>query len=191
MWGSITNKEIGRLIQIPSSKKNHGLNGFTLKTPGVASEKSQKGFTLIELLVVIAIIAVLVGIVVVAIDPVALIGRSNDTKDRSDAQQVKTALQLYFNDFSNYPSTADFNDTSGCTDCLTPVYMRVLPDVFVALDAEYTGPGETSGVPPGEYRVGFDLDQPSTDGDDDGSFAKCGSEPSAWAATYDYFICPD
>ena len=181
---------VERLIPIQKILQKKLSCEFTFSNTSV---KSQRGFTLIELLVVIAIIGVLEGIVVVAIDPVALIGRSNDSKDRSDAQQIKNALQLYFNDFNNYPAEADFV-ALGCADCLTPDYMRVLPAVFAAGDAEYTGPGETAGVPATEYRAGFDLDQPSAVGNDDGSFIKCGSEPSAWAApggNYDYFICPD
>ena len=46
--------------------------------------KRKSGFTLIELLVVIAIIGILVTIVVVAIDPVKLIGESRDAKKREE-----------------------------------------------------------------------------------------------------------
>src|SRR3989344_1385351 len=64
---------------------------------------SSRGFTLIELLVVIAIIGILSGIVLVNL-------RSSQTKARdarrlSDINALVTALNLYYTDNKNYPTT--------------------------------------------------------------------------------------
>src|SRR3972149_6088887 len=102
--------------------------------------KRKSGFTLIELLVVIAIIGILVTIVVVAIDPVKLIGESRDAKKREELQQLKNALQLYYNDNNSYPDDATIlNDLT----LPNPPYTRSMPDEYVYDD-----------VPPGEYRAG-------------------------------------
>ena len=156
---------------------------FMLKTRSGASDKSRKGFTLIELMIVIAIIGILVGVVLVAVDPVSLLNRANDSKKREELLQMKTALQLHFNDTNGYPVAASINVL------VTDGYTRSLPDSFADGDAIYDD------TPAGEYRVGVKLANSSTPGNDDGTFIKCdlpvGSIPSGWNNTYDYFICPD
>ena len=148
---------------------------------------NNKGFTLIELLVVIAIIGILVSIVVVAIDPVAVIGRANDSKKREELSQVKNALQLYFNDHNRYPIDSDDEFSVSCAvTCLSPDFMRQVPSSAVYAD------DTVAGVPSGEYRAAEVLAKPNTsDGD---TLVKCGGasqHPSGWSTTYDYFICPD
>jgi len=56
--------------------------------------KKQTGFTLVELLVVVAIIAVLAGVVIVAINPAALLQKSRDATRLQDLENVHKAMSL-------------------------------------------------------------------------------------------------
>ncbi|OGG35657.1 hypothetical protein A2363_04480 [Candidatus Gottesmanbacteria bacterium RIFOXYB1_FULL_47_11] len=62
----------------------------------------KKGFTLIELLVVIGIIGLLVAIAVPNF--LAARQRASDSKKKSEVQQLKNALRMYYNDFNTYPA---------------------------------------------------------------------------------------
>jgi general secretion pathway protein G len=69
--------------------------------------RKQKGFTLIELLVVIAIIGLLSTLAVVALNNAR--AKSRDAKRVADIKQMQTALELFFNDCSSYPVSADLD----------------------------------------------------------------------------------
>jgi len=56
--------------------------------------RNQKGFTLVELVVVIAIIAVLAGVLMMAINPAALMAKSRDSKRLSDMDTLNKAITL-------------------------------------------------------------------------------------------------
>lgn len=63
--------------------------------------RNKKGFTLIELLVVIAIIAILSAIGLVALNGAR--EKARDAQRRSDLAQIRTALNLFYDDYSGYP----------------------------------------------------------------------------------------
>lgn len=81
---------------------------------------NKKGFTLIELLVVIAIIGVLSTLAVVALGSARQ--KANDAKRLSDVKQIQTALELYYTDHNQYPSTTGWVDLGDAThNCLSSV----------------------------------------------------------------------
>ena len=57
--------------------------------------KNHSGFTLIELLVVIAIIGVLAAVVLLAINPAAMLRRGRDSQRQSDLTTLRKAVDLY------------------------------------------------------------------------------------------------
>lgn len=68
--------------------------------------KLQKGFTLVELLVVIAIIGVLATLVLLQLGTAR--ARARDTKRITDINQIRTAIEQYFEDHDgSYPTTID------------------------------------------------------------------------------------
>ncbi|OGY27994.1 MAG: hypothetical protein A2Z42_00065 [Candidatus Woykebacteria bacterium RBG_19FT_COMBO_43_10] len=130
-----------------------------------------KGFTLVELLIVIAIIGILVTVALIAINPVRVIEDTRDAKYRSEMLQIKTALQLYFNELNTYPD--DITDLE--TD-----YIRQLPDVADDATFDYG-----IDVPETDYDAGVSLNNP--DDSDAATVTKCGTELAAG----DFMICPD
>ena len=99
----------------------------------------KKGFTLIELLVVIAIIALLSTLSVVALNSARV--KSRDARRLSDIKQIRTALEMYFDQNMAYPAvgatstlgmassscltSSGWTTTVGCTGT---VYMQNVPD---------------------------------------------------------------
>ncbi len=65
------------------------------------STHRRSGFTLIEILVVMAIIGVLVTLGVGSFRGSQL--KSRDTRRKTDLKQITTALEAYYNDWSQYP----------------------------------------------------------------------------------------
>lgn len=118
--------------------------------------RKNKGFTLVELMIVIAIIAVLVSIILIAVNPVRVIHDAQDTKRRTEINQAKTALQLYYNDNKDYPAS------TALVSSLQPNYWRLVPSV------SYYGYKRISST---DYIVGTQLNNPSND--DIATFTKC------------------
>ena len=133
--------------------------------------KKIKGFTLVELLIVIAIISILVTMVLIAINPVRVIEDTRDAKYRSEMLQIKTALQLHFNELNTYPA-----DPAN----LEPDYIRQLPDVADDPTFEYG-----IDAPATDYDAGVGLNNPEASDND--TVTKCGTELAAGA----FMICPD
>lgn len=61
----------------------------------------QKGFTLIELLVVIAIISILSSVVLATLNDTR--AKARDTQRIAELGSIRTALELYRNEFGRYP----------------------------------------------------------------------------------------
>ncbi|MDP2671385.1 MAG: type II secretion system protein [bacterium] len=170
--------------------------GFNLRKQN--SPAFQRGFTLVELLVVIAVIGILVTLVIVAVDPVQVIRKSQDTRRRSDLQAMRVALQQFYNDYKYYPrnnnegklycwslsgsdgtllsftgTTAwSSNGSSSCTTSDTS-YIKALPKNPTFTTGGYYYQVFDGPYPYQSYRLLTNLSYPSTD--DTNSYTKCGA----------------
>lgn len=106
-------------------------------------KKLSNGFTLVELMVVIGIIGVLAGGLLVVINPISQINKANDTKRKNDLDNLRKALELYYQDFGEYPgevsgnhgftvrvsgSTADKDFSGSGTGSIWDPYMQRIPN---------------------------------------------------------------
>lgn len=86
--------------------------------------RQQKGFTLIELLVVIAIIGVMAALVIVNLSSANK--KSRDSRRKADLAEVKTALELYYDDNLIYPGSGVTYTT--LSDHISPTYIKIVPE---------------------------------------------------------------
>jgi prepilin-type N-terminal cleavage/methylation domain-containing protein len=160
----------------------------------MARQTQNRGFTLIELLVVISIIGVLSALLLANF--VGVRERSADTKLKSDAQQLKKALRIYYNDYQNYPDNSGSNikgcgaeGTSVCTageefsaGASENIFMKEIPEGLI-----YYSDGD-------EY---FLLRAELSNASDESiaeSQTRCSREiqlENITADTTDYFVCQD
>ncbi|HNW55667.1 MAG TPA: prepilin-type N-terminal cleavage/methylation domain-containing protein [bacterium] len=131
----------------------------------------KKGFTLIELLVVIAIIAMLSSLSVVALNSAR--AKSRDARRLSDIKQIRTALEMYYDNNQSYPggtntelgstTAACFNSISGftsATNCPATVYMQIVPkDPMANTGAKYVYTQNGSGA---TYTIEYKLEGAAT-----------------------------
>jgi len=87
------------------------------------SSRLSRGFTLVELLVVIAIIGVLATLLLLQLGVARQ--RARDAKRIADVNQVRTAIELYFDDNGQYPQVATY---TALGSLLSPKYLVLLPE---------------------------------------------------------------
>jgi len=116
-------------------------------------KNKQKGFTLVELLVVIAIIGLLATLSVIALNNAR--AKSRDAKRISDIKQIQTALELYFNDVNQYPTSLGSTIATGTP---TTTYMQVVPTPPTppSTITQYTYLGTNTGTP--TYTIQYVLE---------------------------------
>lgn len=159
-------------------KSRSGVFCTTLK-----SKKSCQGFTLIELLVVIFIIGILVALLLSNI--LGARQRAEDVQRKSEMQQLKKALRLYYNDNQRYPVQDNFPNPGEIFESSdgASVYMKQLP-----VDYSYTYHVSADGE---EFRLVVELDNIS-DKEIQKSQDRC-PKLSAMEdyADVDYVVCED
>ena len=92
--------------------------------------QKKKGFTLIELLVVVAIIGLLATLSIVALNTAR--AKARDAKRVGDIKQIQTALELYYNDNSGYPTAVI--TTVGAIATNSVIYMSKVPSAPTPFD---------------------------------------------------------
>jgi len=73
--------------------------------------KRPRGFTLIELLVVIAIIGILSSVVLAVLNNARM--KARDARRIADLSQIRTAIEMFYNDFGYYPPSGCGYDCNG------------------------------------------------------------------------------
>jgi type II secretion system protein G len=153
------------------------------------------GFTLIELLVVISIIGILAALIMVNFN--AARERARDMQRKSDLDQIKKALRMYYNDNSQYPGNSSDYKIIGCGTGATPttcnwnnewarsgmVYMKKLPN-DPSEGKTYKYQQTSSGQ---DFCLWATLENKS-DGDIAKSKSRC---LSCSVGAYEYVVCAD
>ncbi|PKL71970.1 hypothetical protein CVV26_03435 [Candidatus Kuenenbacteria bacterium HGW-Kuenenbacteria-1] len=134
----------------------------------MVKQNNNKGFGLIELLVVIAIIALLSTIAIVSLNGAK--EKARDAKRIADTKQIRTALDMYFNEKELFPIITEIITLGGgdavCLDkngfaisCEEPIYMKpIYPAPFPPLNNKYTYISTNSG---NDYQLSFTLEKPN------------------------------
>ncbi len=65
-----------------------------------------EGLTLVEILVVAALLVILISGLIVLIDPLKKIALANDAKRKSELAQLQRALEIYYQDHQQYPTSS-------------------------------------------------------------------------------------
>jgi len=145
-----------------------------------------KGFTLIELLVVISIIGLLAGLIISNVAGVR--ERARDVQRKSDLDQIKKALRMYYNDNNSYPTSiptagSQFSGTGGM------VYMKSVPgDPSTGSPYSYYQNNCSNGTE--DFRLVATLENKSDPGISS-SQKKCPQDCGATYSTDSYVVCAD
>lgn len=94
---------------------------------------NKEGFTLIELLVVIAIIGLLSTLSILALNTAR--ARARDTKRVADVKQIQTALEMYYNEFGQYPTSSAIV-VGASIGTGTNVYLKAIPKPPTPTDSD-------------------------------------------------------
>jgi len=86
--------------------------------------KKKNGFTLIELLVVISTIGLLSSFAVVQLNDVRI--KARDALRKGDTTQLRTALQLYYDDNSVYPACGTWTPSAEDLGATTACYNQLI-----------------------------------------------------------------
>lgn len=154
----------------------------------------RNGFTLIELLVVISIIGMLTALIMVNFN--AARERARDVERKSDLDQIKKALRMYYNDVGTYPAHSSDNKIIACGTGASPdtcswgsgwtrqtmTYMKILPQDPIE-GQTYSYQQQTSGQ---DFRLWATLENKS-----DGDIAKSQARCSGTWTTGQYIVCAD
>lgn len=118
-------------------------------------QKFKNGFTLIEILVVVAIIALLL---LISVNQLPLfLARANDSKRKSNLQELKIAIEQYHTDKGCYPPD-DAISVCGSTNSVLAPYLKEIPcDPVTKLPYAYAPDGCISFK---LYTYLFDLHDP-------------------------------
>lgn len=105
----------------------------------------KKGFTLIELLVVVAIIGMLSSVVLSSLN--AARANARDARRGQDMQQIKSALELYYNTFNRYPPNTDDGGCTGgnASNCLWKLENDLVPNYIPSIPVDPTYNTKSSG----------------------------------------------
>lgn len=114
----------------------------------------RRAFTLIELLIVIFIVSLLATLAVVAYQQARI--KARDSKRIADIKQIKTALELFFNENSRYPTIEEWNSGSIVSFNSGEVFMNNIPTAPVPADGNCS---EASNI---YHYIPNDLESPSS-----------------------------
>lgn len=87
----------------------------------------EKAFTLVELLIVITVIGVLTAAIIGILNSQGLYRRGRDSQRLSDLQKIQGALERYFIDYSEYPTSPSWNSVQSALEALIPTYLTSFP----------------------------------------------------------------
>jgi len=153
----------------------------------VQSSKLNIGFTLIELLVVISIIGLLAGLVISNVAGVR--ERARDVERKSDLDQTKKALRMYYNDYNMYPLASELPAVGSPFAKRSMVYMKAFPgDPSTKVAYSYYRTNCANGTE--DFRLVATLENKSDSGIDK-SKTKCPQDCLATYAVDSYVVCAD